>query len=93
MLAAGETFTWEFPELPPILREWVEGKKYVPKATVYLPTDYTPGRKFPLAVFVGGAGGGLGEDANWAKEVYGDKGFILRRPAHLQGDDRAAERR
>ncbi len=76
VLAPGKTITWSFPRLPPTLREWVDGTKIIPKASVYLPADYTPRRKFPLAVFVGGAQGSTGEDANWAKDVFGDKGFI-----------------
>lgn len=75
-LTPGKTLTWEFPDLPPTLREWTDGTKIIPKATVYLPADYTPDRKFPLALFVGGAMGGAGDNADMAREAFGETGFI-----------------
>jgi hypothetical protein len=75
-LVAGTEITWHFPGLPPTLHAMVEGSAGESMATVYLPSDYTPDRTFPLAVFVGGAQGIPGHSAYFAREVLGDKGYI-----------------
>jgi hypothetical protein len=76
VLAPGQTITWSFPELPPTLRAIVEETKAIPMASVYLPTDYTPEHKFPLALFVGGAQGSPGDNADLSREIVGDSGYI-----------------
>jgi hypothetical protein len=75
-LVPGTEISWHFPGLPPTLHSMVEGVAGESMATIYLPTDYTPNRKFPLAVFIGGAQGIPGHSAYFGREVLGDKGYI-----------------
>lgn len=75
-LAPGQVITWSMPELPPTLYSIVEDKPADPLVTVYLPADYAPDRKFPLAVFVSGAHGSAGDHAGFARSIVGDTGYI-----------------
>lgn len=76
VLAPGKIVTWSFPELPPTLHSIVMETKAVPMASVYLPTDYTPDRKFPLVVFASGAQGGSGDTVDWTRDLMGTEGYI-----------------
>jgi len=68
--------TFLFPDAPPSL--WQEALQIEkPTAiTVQLPTDYSPDRKFPLVLLMGGAQGSHGHDATWVRKFVGDTGII-----------------
>jgi hypothetical protein len=75
-LAPGSTFTVAFPEMPPTFADLVDHNGVRPMMTVFLPTNYDPGRKHPLLIFLGGGTGGTGGNARVARSLCEDKDFI-----------------
>ena len=67
-LVPGKVFHLLFPELGP------SEHSDQTRVGVYLPTDYSPDRKFPLLVWFGGGPGGDNPAA--ARQITGDSGFI-----------------
>jgi hypothetical protein len=68
--------TLEFPQLPPTMRNMVLGNNPVPRATVFLPADYSMDQKFPVLLWIVGGAGSTGDGARDLAETYGNKGFI-----------------
>jgi predicted peptidase len=75
-LAAGETFTVQFPEMPPTFHALEQKKDAKAQMTVYLPTDYDPARKHALFIFLNGGDGGTGRDLGVARSLTEGKGFV-----------------
>lgn len=67
-LKPGQVFHLDFPDLG--ASEHSENTR----AGIYLPTDYTPDRRFPLLVWFGGGPGG--DNPGIAKEITNGSGFI-----------------
>jgi hypothetical protein len=68
--------TLEFPKLPPTMRNMVLGNNPVPRATVFLPADYSMDKKFPVLLWIVGGAGSTGDGSRALAETYGNKGFI-----------------
>ncbi len=68
-LVLGKTITITFPKMPPTFYELSQKKDVKAQMMVFLPTNYDPGRKHPLLVFLNGGDGGSGS--------------TLERPAYL----------
>ncbi len=75
-LEPGSSHTWTFPELPATLWQQRLEIEKVPAATVRLPEDYTPERRYPLVLLMGGAQGDHGHSAKLARSVVGETGVI-----------------
>jgi dienelactone hydrolase len=72
----GSTFTIKFPDMPPTFYSVFEGKDVKPQMTVFLPTDYDPGRKHPLLIFLSGGTGGTGGNPSVARALSEDRDFV-----------------
>ena len=55
---AGATIKLDFPELDTPLFDIIRGIKRGAFAAVYLPTNYSPDKKFPLILWLNGGDGG-----------------------------------
>ena len=75
-LAPGSTFTVAFPEMPPTFYARYEKKDIEAQMTVFLPTNYEPGRKYPLFVFLSGGDGGPGSNLGVARSLSEGKDFV-----------------
>jgi hypothetical protein len=68
--------TLEFPKLSPTMYNMVFGNNAVPRATVFLPADYSTDKKYPALLWIVGGAGSTGDGARALAETYGNKGFI-----------------
>jgi hypothetical protein len=75
-VAPGTTITAIFPEMPPTFYDLSQKKDVKAQMTVFLPTDYEPGRKHPLLVFLGGGDGGTGTNPAVARALTAEKDFV-----------------
>lgn len=75
-LAPGSTFTVAFPEMPPTFYDLEQKKDAKAQMTVFLPTNYEPGRKRPLLVFLNGGDGGGGSNLGVARSLCEGKDFV-----------------
>lgn len=76
-VAPGETFTIQFPDMPPTMACLLDPKNpSKPSMTVFLPTNYDARIKHPLLIFLKGEGGGNGNNPNVARGLAEDKDFI-----------------
>ncbi len=75
-LAPGSTFTVQFPEMPPTFYDVFEAKDVKAQMTVFLPTNYDPGRKYPLLIFLNGWDGGTGSNPGVARALSEDRDFV-----------------
>jgi predicted esterase len=75
-LAPGSSHTFLFPDLPISL--WSERLKIEKQTacTVQLPEDYTPEKKYPLVLMMGGSHGDHGYSAKGVRKIVGDTGVI-----------------
>jgi len=76
VLKKDTVLTLEFPKLPPTMYNMVFGKKPVAMASVYLPVDYSPDKKFPVLLWIDGGMGSAGDGARVLADIYGHQGFI-----------------
>lgn len=76
-LAAGGTFTFTFPEMPPTFYAMCQKKNDKAQMVVYLPINYHPGRKFPLFLFLGGGDGGLVGSPGVSVSLVERKDFVV----------------
>ena len=74
-VAPGTTITAIFPEMPPTFYDLSQKKDVKAQMTVFLPTNYEPGRKHPLLVFLGGGDGGTGTNPAVAA-LTAEKDFV-----------------
>ena len=77
-LVPGTTFTITFPEMPPTFYDMAQKKDVKAQMAVFLPTNYSPTRKHPLLVFLGGGDGGTGSNPGVARAITAEKRFRLR---------------
>jgi len=75
-LAPGSTFTVAFPEMPPTFYDLYQKKDVKAQMTGFLPTNYDPGRKHPLLVFLNGGDGGTGSNPGVARTLSAEKDFV-----------------
>jgi hypothetical protein len=75
-LAPGSTFTIMFPEMPPTFAELLDHTGVKARMTVFLPTNYDPGRKHPLLIFLYGGSGGSGGNPSVARALSEEKDFV-----------------
>ena len=75
-LKPGSLFTVEFPEMPPTFYDVFEKKDVKAQMTVFLPTNYDPGRKYPLLIFLNGWDGGTGSNPGVARALSEDRDFV-----------------
>jgi len=76
-LAAGGTFTLTFPDMPPTFYAMCQKKNDKAQLVVYLPTNYHPGRKFPLFLFLGGGDGGVVGSPGVSVSLVERKDFVV----------------
>ncbi len=77
VVAPGNTFTLEFPNMPPTMANLLDSKDTIkPCMTVFLPTNYTAKTKYPLLIYLNGGSGGNGKDPGVARKICEDKDFI-----------------
>lgn len=69
--------TLEFPQLPPTMYSMVYANNAVPRASVFLPADYSMDKKFPVFLWIVGGMGSTGDGARALAETYGNTGFIF----------------
>ncbi len=75
-LTPGETFTVQFPEMPPTFYALQQKKDVKPQMTIYLPTNYDIASKHPLFIFLNGGDGGAGKDLGVARSLTQGKDFV-----------------
>ena len=75
-LSPGSTFTIAFPEMPPTLADLLDRNGVKPMMTVFLPGNYSPSRKHPLLIFLGGGNGGSGGNPGVARSLCEGKDFV-----------------
>lgn len=75
-LRPGQSFSLQFPDLPPTFDELVESKGIKPQMTVFLPRNYALDRKHPLLVFLNGGTGGRGDNPGIARALVDDTDFV-----------------
>jgi predicted peptidase len=90
-LSAASTFTIGFPEMPPTFRALMHPEqKETAQMTVFLPSNYSAERKYPLLVFLNGGDGGNGSNPGVARALSEDKDFVcLSVPLFRTGDPTA----
>jgi hypothetical protein len=69
--------TLEFPQLPPTMYSMVLENNAVPRASVFLPADYSIDKKFPVLLWIVGGMGSTGDGARALAETYGNTGLIF----------------
>ena len=75
-LTPNSTFTITFPEMPPTFYVLDQKKDVKAQMTLFLPANYSPGRKHPLLVFLNGGHGGTGGDPGVARALSAEKDFV-----------------
>lgn len=75
-LTPGSTFAVQFPEMPPTFYALYQKKDTKAQMTIFLPTNYEPGRKFPLLIFLNGGDGGMGTELGVARSLCQGKDFV-----------------
>jgi predicted peptidase len=75
-LTPGGTLTVQFPKMPPTFYAVYQKQNTKAQMTIFLPTNYDPGRKFPLLVFLNGGDGGAGGDLGVARSLCQGKDFV-----------------
>ncbi len=75
-LAPGGLLTIQFPDMPPTFHAIFQKKEVKAQMTVFLPSNYEPGRKFPLLIFLNGWDGGSGADLGVARSLCQGRDFI-----------------
>ncbi len=75
-LLPGSTLTVQFPEMPPTFYAVSQKKDTKAQMTIFLPTNYESGRKFPLLIFLNGGDGGIGGNPGVARALCQEKDFV-----------------
>lgn len=68
--------TYDFPELPNTLAGMVSGTMKVARLGAILPSNYAPGSKHPLFVYIKGGSGGPEDGGAMARDIVGAEDFI-----------------
>jgi len=76
-LAGGQTISIKLEGFPPCLIEMSKGGKVDAFVSARLPSNYSPDKKYPLALSLGGSEGGDGSNFGDAARFAGDGDFIL----------------
>lgn len=75
-LTPGGTFTIQYPEMPATFATEQGNGHAKPAMTVFLPTNYTPDKKYPLLIFLNGGNGNAGGNPSVARRLCEDKDFV-----------------
>jgi predicted peptidase len=75
-LVPGETFTVQFPGMPPTFYALFQKKEVMAQMTVCLPNNYDPAKKIPLLIFLNGWDGGDGTTLGYARGLTEGRDFI-----------------
>jgi len=75
-LVPGSTVTVIFPDMPPTFHAVSQKKNLKAAMTVFLPTNYDPGRKHPLLILLEGGDGGVGGNPGVARAISGERDFV-----------------
>lgn len=75
-LERGKLFSLPFPEMPKTYGDIRRNTAHATIMSVFLPTNYTPKRKFPLLIFLGPEDGGYGQNPAVARQICQEKDFI-----------------
>ncbi len=75
-LVPGSTLTVQFPEMPPTFYAVSQKKDTKAQMTIFLPTNYEPGKKFPLLILLNGGDGGLGGNPSVARALCQERDFV-----------------
>ena len=75
-LVPGQTFSIQFPEMPPTFAEQLDSKGIPPMMTVFLPRNYDPQGRHPLLVFLSGGGGSRGQNPTVARKLTEETDFV-----------------
>ena len=62
--------------MPPTFYDVFENKDVKAQMTVFLPTNYDPGRKYPLLIFLNGWDGGTGSNPGVARALSEGRDFV-----------------
>ncbi len=89
-LVPGRTVTIQFSEMPPTFYAVYQKKDTKAQMTMFLPTNYDPGKKFPLLIFLNGGDGGTGSELGVARSLCQGKDFVcVSVPLFKKGDPNA----
>lgn len=89
-LVPGSTVTVTFPDMPDTFHARSQEKNVKAQMTVFLPTNYAPGRKHPLLIMLGGGDGGAGGNPGVARALSGERDFVCASmPLFKAGDPKA----
>lgn len=72
----GSAFTIPCPEMPPTFHARFQKTNVQAQMTVFLPTNYDPGRNFPLLIFLNGWDGGPGGNPGVARSLCEGRDFV-----------------
>lgn len=75
-LSPGSTITIQFPQMPATFYDVFEKKTLPAQMTIFLPTNYEPGRKWPLLIFLNGGDGGAGASLGVARALCNNRDFV-----------------
>ena len=75
-LTPGKAFTVQFPEMPSTFYAMLQQLDVKAQMSVYLPTNYSSGRKYPLFIFLDGWDGGTGANPGVARSICEGRDFI-----------------
>ena len=75
-LKPGSLFTVQFPDMPPTFYDVFEGKDVKAQMSVYLPTNYDPGRKYPVLIFLNGWDGGDAANPGVSRALSQGQDFV-----------------
>lgn len=75
-LAPGSSITIAFPEMPLTFYDLLQKKQDKAQMTIFLPSNYDPGRKFPLLIFLNGWDGGPGGNPAVARSLCEGNDFV-----------------
>ncbi len=75
-LVPNAKLTLEFPDLPNTLAGMVSGTEKPARLGAVLPSNYAPGSKHPLFVYLKGGSGGPDDGGAMARDIVGPEDFI-----------------
>ncbi len=75
-LTPGSTITIQFLDMPPTFYALDQKKDTKAQMTIFLPTNYDPGKKFALLIFFTGGNGGAGGNPSVARALCQEKDFV-----------------
>jgi predicted peptidase len=75
-LVPGNTITVQYPEMPSTFHAVFQKTNVKAQMSIFLPTNYDPGKKFPLFIFLNGGDGGVGGNPGVARSLCEGRDFV-----------------